>query len=468
MLNHGNILTAAEMQQAEQAVIDSGTSVEELMRRAGQGAAQMIWRIAAAQPTLVLCGPGNNGGDGYVIAQWLLEKGVDVTVAAPIEPKTEAARHARSLWTGPTVVALAEAQPAAQFIDCLFGTGLTRAVGDDWFAHFSRLFAGAKRRVAIDLPSGVESDHGALLNDIGTFDTTIALGAYKPSHLLEPARSKMGNLVGIDIGITADSQLGILPRPRLSGPSSDDHKYSRGLVAVVAGAMQGAAQLTAMAAQKAGAGYVKIFAGPGFESPHPSIVVETVQDMAGLQEKLSDRRISAIVIGPGLGRDDHAKGLLTTALGTGAPLVIDADALTVAGSAFSDLVKARSAETIATPHAGEFSGLIEGGLQDRLGDSRKLARQAECTILLKGPDTVIVHPDGEASIAARSCPWLSTAGTGDVLAGMIASRLATGISGYKAACEGQWLHSRAATLAGPAFTPEMLIDRIPASLQECL
>tara|TARA_R110002033_G_scaffold146065_1_gene183559 strand:+ start:18083 stop:19486 length:1404 start_codon:yes stop_codon:yes gene_type:complete len=467
VLNHGNILTAAEMQQAEQAVIESGTSVDELMRRAGQGAAQMIWRIAAAQPTLLLCGPGNNGGDGYVIAQWLLEKGVDVTVAAPLEPKTDAARHARSLWTGPTVT-LADARPAPQFVDCLFGTGLTRAVGDDWFADFSRLFAGAKRRVAIDLPSGVESDHGTLLNEIGTFDTTIALGAFKPSHFLEPAGSKMGNLVGIDIGITADSQLGILTQPRLSGPSSDDHKYSRGLVAVVAGAMQGAARLTAMAAQKAGAGYVKIFAAPGFETPHPSIVVETVADIAELREKLSDSRISAIAIGPGLGRDAHARDLLTAALDSDAPLVIDADALTVAGTQFSDMIKSRSAETIATPHAGEFAGMMRDGLQHRLDDNRKLARQSGCTILLKGPDTVIVRPDGVAAIAAQSCPWLSTAGTGDVLAGMIASRLATGISGYKAACEGQWLHSRAARLAGPAFTPEMLIDQIPASLQECL
>jgi len=467
MLNHGNILTAAEMQQAEQAVIESGTSVDELMRRAGQGAAQMIWRIAAAQQTLLLCGPGNNGGDGYVIAQWLLEKGVDVTVAAPLEPKTDAARHARSLWTGPTVT-LADARPAPQFVDCLFGTGLTRAVGDDWFADFSRLFAGAKRRVAIDLPSGVESDHGTLLNDIGAFDTTIALGAFKPSHFLEPARSKMGNLVGIDIGITANSRLGILTQPRLLGPSSDDHKYSRGLVAVVAGAMQGAARLTAMAAQKAGAGYVKIFAAPGFETPHPSIVVETVADIAELRKKLSDSRISAIAIGPGLGRDGHAEDLLTAALDSDAPLVIDADALTVAGAQFSDMIKSRSAETIATPHAGEFAGMMRDGLQDRLDDSRKLARQSGCTILLKGPDTVIVRPDDAASIAAQSCPWLSTAGTGDVLAGMIASRLATGISGYKAACEGQWLHSRAARLAGPAFTPEMLIDQIPASLQECL
>lgn len=427
----------------------------------------MIWRIAADMPTLVLCGPGNNGGDGYVIAQWLLEKGVDVSIAAPLEPTTEAAQHAKSLWRGKTVT-LTEAQPAAQFVDCLFGTGLARSVGDDWFGHFSRLFAGAKRRVAIDLPSGVESDHGSLLNDIPGFDTTIALGAFKPSHFLEPARSKMGNLVGIDIGIAAESNLGILPKPHISRPASQDHKYSRGLVAVVAGAMPGAAKLTAMAAQKSGAGYVKIFASSGFESPHPSIVVETVQDMADLQQKLSDNRISAIILGPGLGRDERAKELLTAALAADAPLVIDADALTVAGSQFTNLVKGRSAQTIATPHAGEFASLTKDALQYKLDDSRQLAKRAECSILLKGSDTVIVSPDGKASISAQSCPWLSTAGTGDVLAGIIASRLATGISAYKAACEGQWLHSRAGQLAGPAFTPEMLIDQLPATLQECL
>ncbi len=467
MLNHGNILTAAEMQLAEQTLIDSGISVQELMCRAGEGAAQMIWRISADLPTLVLCGPGNNGGDGYVIAQWLLDKGVDICVAAPVEPKTEAAKHAKSLWRGKTLT-LADAQPATQFVDCLFGTGLTRAVDDDWFNHFARLFAGAKRRVAIDLPSGVESDHGTCLNQIAEFDTTIALGAFKPSHFLEPARAKMGNLVGIDIGIAAESKLEILSKPRLSGPTAQDHKYSRGLVAVVAGAMAGAAQLTALAAQKSGAGYVKIFASPGFEAPHPSIVVETVQDIGDLQQNLADDRISALVVGPGLGRDERAEALLAAALSVDAPLVLDADALVVAGSRFTELVKERAAETIATPHTGEFAGLAPDALQHKIEDVRKLAAQSGGNILLKGSDTVIASPSGQASISAQSCPWLSTAGTGDVLAGIIASRLAIGVSGYSAACEGQWLHSRAARLAGPAFTPEMLIDQLPATLQECL
>ncbi|WP_417621803.1 NAD(P)H-hydrate dehydratase [Parasphingorhabdus sp.] len=460
-------MTAAEMQLAEQALIAKGISVEQLMRQAGQGAAQMIWRVSADLPTLVLCGPGNNGGDGYVIAQWLREKGVDVRVAAPLEPKTPAAQQAKSRWAGDTI-SLADAVPAPQFVDCLFGTGLARAVGDDWFAHFSRLFDAAKRRVAIDLPSGIESDTGILLNRVKKFDITIGLGAYKPSHFLEPARSLMGDLVGIDIGVAAGSDLRILPEPRLSAPGSHDHKYSRGLVAVVAGAMPGAAQLTAMAAQKSGAGYVKIFGSAGLEAPHPSIVVETVDNIGALQQKLSDNRISAVVIGPGLGRDDHARELLTTALAVEVPLLLDADALVIAGTQFGDLLQNRNAETIATPHAGEFAGLVSGGLQNKLADSRNLANQSGCTILLKGSDSVIVRPDGQACISAQSCPWLSTAGTGDILAGVIASRLAIGASGYKAACEGQWLHSRAAQLAGPAFTPEILIDHIPAALQECL
>jgi hydroxyethylthiazole kinase-like uncharacterized protein yjeF len=467
LINLGNILTAAEMQIAEQVLIDGGVSVDELMQAAGQGAAQMIWRISADLPTMVLCGPGNNGGDGYVIAQWLLEKDVDVCVAAPLEPKTAAACHAKSLWRGKTI-SPADAQPAAQFVDCLFGTGLTRAVGDDWFGDFARLFAGAKRRIAIDLPSGVDSDHGTCLNQIEPFDITIALGAFKPSHLLEPARSKMGDLVGIDIGIAAESALAVLPKPRLSHPTAQDHKYSRGLVAVVAGAMAGAAQLTAMAVQRSGAGYVKIFAPPGFEAPHPSIVVETVRDIAELREKLADDRISALVVGPGLGRDERAKAVLSAALAVDVPLVLDADALMVAGSQFNELVAGRAAETVATPHAGEFICLTSSALRHKIDDSRKLAAQSGCNILLKGSDTVIVSPDGKASISAHSCPWLSTAGTGDILAGIIASRLASGASGYRAACESQWLHSRAAHLAGPGFTPEMLIDQISDTLQECL
>ncbi|MFK7843038.1 MAG: NAD(P)H-hydrate dehydratase, partial [Sphingorhabdus sp.] len=385
----------------------------------------------------------------------------------PVEPKTEAAKQAKSLWRGETLD-WNEAQPAQQFVDCLFGTGLTREIGDEWFDPFLRLFAGAKKRLAIDLPSGIESDHGILLNAVPAFDTTIALGAFKPSHLLEPARSLMGNLVGVEIGIDAESKCAFVQKPKLYAPSSQDHKYSRGLVAVVAGEMAGAAHLAAMAAQKSGAGYVKIYAPTGFQTPRSSIVVEKFNDVGELQQKLSDSRIAALVIGPGMGRDARALSLLAAALAVETSLVIDADALTVAGSNLAAMLQARSAQTVATPHHGEFAHIFPRGNGQKLDDSRKLAMEADATVLLKGSDTVIADPDGQAAISSTSCPWLSTAGTGDVLAGIVASRLARGLSGYMAACEGQWLHSRAARLAGPAFTPEMLIDQLPATVQECL
>lgn len=467
MLNNRHILTAAEMQRAEQSLIDAATPVEELMRQAGQGAAQMIWRLAADMPTLVLCGPGNNGGDGYVIAEWLHQKGVDVIVAASADPKTDAAKNAKSLWHGKTID-LPDATPRAQFVDCLFGTGLTRPVDERLFLQFQRLFSAAKRRVAIDLPSGVQSDDGLLLNEVGAFDLTIALGAYKPSHFLEPARSILGDVVAVPIGIDAVSSLSVIAKPKISVPGSHDHKYTRGLVAIIAGNMPGAAQLSAMAAQRAGAGYVKIFGPDGNIAPNSSIVMEHVCDEAELVDKLSDHRISAIAIGPGLGQNRVASAWLQAAIKTDKPLLLDAGALSLIGQRFSQTVKKRGAETVITPHGGEFAALTSAISGDKLADVRNLSEQSAATVLLKGADTVIANPDGEMQIAGNCCSWLSTAGTGDVLTGIIASRLASGLSGFEAACQGQWIHNRAAQLAGPAFTPEILIDHIPEALQECL
>lgn len=467
MLNHGHILTAAEMQRAEQSLIDAGISVEQLMDQAGQGAAQMVWRIAADIPTLVLCGPGNNGGDGYVIAQWLRQKGVDVIVAASADPKTDAAKNARAMWQGQTMD-VSDAAPRAQFVDCLFGTGLTRPVDPPLFQQFQRLFSAAKRRVAVDLPSGVQSDNGMLLNKLGAFDLTIALGAYKPSHFLEPSRSKLGDLVAVPLGIDAASALSLVAKPKLTAPGSEDHKYTRGLLAIVAGNMLGAAQLSAMAAQRAGAGYVKLFGSKGNIAPQPSIVFAHVSDDTDLASQLSDHRISAVAIGPGLGQDELASAWLEAALQTEKPLLLDAGALPLVGRRFSETVKNRGAETVITPHGGEFAALTSSNSGNKLTDVRNLSTQSSATVLLKGADTVIARPDGETRIAGDGCSWLSTAGTGDVLTGIIASRLATGLSGFEAACQGQWIHNRAAQLAGPAFTPEILIDHIPQALQECL
>ncbi len=467
MLNHGHILTAAQMQAAEQRLIDNGTSVIELMHRAGTGAADYIWRAAPHCPTLILCGPGNNGGDGYVIAQALLEKETDVAIAASGEPTTNAAKNAKSLWQGQTF-ALDDARPAKQFIDCLFGTGLTRPVSGTLLDHHQRLFNEAERRVAIDLPSGIETDTGAILNPVSRYDLTIALGAFKPAHYLAPACGLMGGLAGVDIGVDAASAVQLLARPTIEPPKTDDHKYTRGLVAVVAGSMPGAAKLSGLAAQRSGAGYVKIFAETGFSSPNHSIVVEPHENGAQLQGQLSDDRIAIIVIGPGLGRDSHAERLLDLVLDIDKPVLLDADALILLGKTDLNRLKDRSAPVIMTPHAGEFAALSENDKGSKIDLTRILASESGAVVVHKGNNSVIADPEGTAALAPASSSWLSTAGTGDVLVGMIAARFANEKDVFLAAKQGQWLHSRAAKLAGPAFSPEILIDHIPKALQECL
>ena len=447
--------------------MDAGTSVDELMQRAGSGAAQYIWRISGDMPTIVLCGPGNNGGDGYVIAQRLREKGVNVSVAATGEPKTDAAKNARAAWKGDTRP-LKESSPAPQFVDCLFGTGLTRPVGDDLLSAHERLSQGARRRVAVDLPSGVHSDNGSLLNTVSQYDLTIALGAFKPAHYLEPSKSVMGTVVGVDIGVTAHSKLKLLSKPKISQPLSSDHKYTRGLVAVVAGAMAGAAGLAALAAQKSGAGYVKILNQNGALSPKQSIVAEKYSEPTALKKLLSDERISVVVIGPGLGRDRNAMDLLEVALEISKPLILDADALKLLGENYAERVKDRKAATIATPHQGEFSNIQGQSTGSKLEDAGQLAFSSASTILLKGSDTVIADEHGDCAIARENCPWLSTAGSGDVLSGVVAARLAAGNDALTACKQAQWLHTRAGQLAGPAFSPETLIEHLPLALGECL
>jgi len=409
------------MLAAEQQLIDQGTSIGALMEQAGQGAAQEIWRISGDIPTLVLCGPGNNGGDGYVIAEWLRLKGVPVAVASMSEPKTNASKNASNLWHGPTF-SIEIAEPRQQIVDCIFGTGLQRPVSGDLLDQYLRLCRGASKRVAVDVPSGVDSNTGRLLSEIPDFDLTIALGAYKPSHFLAPARSKMGHVVGVNIDVSSKSNVRVMERPIIGVPNSDDHKYTRGLVTIIAGKMHGAAKLSALAAQCSGAGYVKILAPPDFNSPESSIVVETCHNSDKLTELLDDDRIGVVAIGPGLARDDEAANILMQVLETNHKLVLDADALTVLGASFAERIRDRKQETIATPHAGEFANVFKEITSCKLEDARALACDARATILYKGSDTVIAAPDSNALVSNTANPWLSTAGTGDVLTGIIAAR----------------------------------------------
>ena len=454
------------MRSGEDALIAAGTSVDALVQTAGRGAAEWVWRVAAQRTVTVLCGPGNNGGDGYVIAEAIRERGGSMHVVAAREPSTDAARTARELFGG-EVLGPDAAPKGEVLVDCLFGSGLTRPLSGGDFALLSRLAAGHSTRIAIDLPSGVASDTGLMLNDgLPDYGLTIALGAWKGAHFLMPAAAKMGFLRMVEIGVSAVPEAAQVSRkPLLSPPAPDEHKYKRGLLGVVGGEMPGAAVLAARAAQGAGAGYVKLLCDGRAELLPPDLVA----DRRALDIVLDDRRWASLLIGPGLGRDLFSRQRLVLTLGAGVPTVIDADALIVLGP---DQIACHQAPLVATPHEGELVAL-ERAFECGSGGSRAerahtLAGASGMVIVAKGPDTVIAAPDGRLVMARRASSWLSTAGTGDVLAGTIASRLACGVEAFEAACQGVWLHGEAARLAGPVFTAGQLAGAIASAYAACL
>lgn len=459
------ILTAQQMRDAEAALIAGGTSVDELMQRAGRGAAEWVWRLAAGRQVTVLCGPGNNGGDGWVIAEAIRTRGGKVSVIAAADPATDAARHARSLYKG-GVLPAEQAQPGDVLVDCLFGSGLTRPLSDEHVALLTHLAAIHHHLVAVDLPSGIDADLGLPLNrGLPGNDLTIALGAWKFAHFLMPAAASMGALKLVDIGAQpVGAAARAVARPHFAPPGTDDHKYTRGLLGVLVGAMPGAALLAAHAAQGAGEGYVRLHADAPLAVP-PELVVSTQP----LAEALTDTRIGALLLGPGLGRDSRAREKLTLALAEQIPAVLDADALVLLAPR---LLAEHQTPLIATPHEGELLAMERtwdlDGAGTKVERAVALALASGMVVVAKGADTVVAAPDGRLALAHRASSWLSTAGTGDVLAGTIASRLANGADPFEAACQGVWLHGEAARLCGPAFAAGQLAEMVREAYAACL
>ncbi|QQV78709.1 NAD(P)H-hydrate dehydratase [Sphingomonas aliaeris] len=447
-----SIVTADEMRAAEDVAIAGGATVESLMDRAGREIATAVRRLAGASPILILCGPGNNGGDGYVAARLLKEAGLDVRVAALSEPRTEASRAARHRWSA-AVEPFAEAAPAPIIVDALFGIGLSRPLETGAATKFAELVETATLSIAIDLPSGISSDDGCILAEVPSFDVTLALGAVKPSHLLQPAANLCGKVRILDIGVPTRSRARVLDRPALTPPGPEAHKFTRGMVAVIGGAMPGAARLASLAAMHAGAGYVLLL---GDAQGAPDAIVHK----PFYPEALSDVRIGALLVGPGLGRDAEAQAKLDAALATDRPLVIDGDALHLIDP---DAIKRRSAPVILTPHGGEFTGMFGRSDANKIDAARQAAVRSGAIVVFKGADTVIAAPDKRATVSRSASVWLSTAGTGDVLAGTIAAVLSTGIEPYDAASAGVWLHGDAARRLGPAFVADDLARALTAA-----
>lgn len=450
------LLSAGEMRAAEAAAMATGVSGLVLMERAVAAAALAVEQALPAGAALVLAGPGNNGGDGFGIAAALRARGWRVTVAADGLPASDAGAVMAARWSGP-VVPLAEASPAPLIIDGLFGTGLTRPLPEGVQAVLDRL-RGSGRVVAVDIASGLHADSGAALGRPLAAALTVTFGAAKRGHVLGQGGALSGRLVVADIGVAMpDTAARLVAPPILRLPGADIHKYRRGAVLVVEGAGHhcGATRLTALAALRSGAGLVTL-AGPGLGGPADAVMRRT--DARG-RELLADPRLGAVAIGPGLPDDGRARDWLAALLGGTIPLVLDAGALALVSP--DGLA---GPQRVLTPHDGEFARLFGPITGDRVAAVLAAAALSGCVVLLKGSASIVAAPDGRVAVNAHSSPWLATAGSGDVLTGIIAALLAQGLPAFEAAGTGAWLHGEAGRRGGPGLIADDLVAALPTVL----
>jgi hydroxyethylthiazole kinase-like uncharacterized protein yjeF len=528
------LLTAAQMRAVEQAAIASGEVTGlELMERAGAGVVAAIfeqWPELAASPgalprtpgylgqsegavrrAVVVCGPGNNGGDGFVVARLLKERGwaVEVFLYGSAEKLPPDAKANHALWAklGDTqplddpkggVYGGFGANPPDLVVDAVFGTGLVRPLpGNVDQALTDILYWKHRHRVqvpcvAVDMPSGINSDSGRAMGGVLPADLTVTFHTAKPGHFLADGPEHSGKIVVVDIGLPVRARFEAAPNDvvRLAAPGPglgrlQGHKYSHGHALILSGGpgRTGAARLAARGALRVGAGLVTLGVPPAAQSESAAQVtavmlarVEGEDDLAAL---LRDARISALCLGPGLGVD--RRGLVAAALDarvgeTPRPTVLDADALTILAGE-PELFARLHARCVLTPHAGEFARLFPDITGSRTGEgrdvpvlskvdaTREAARRAGCVVVFKGADTVIAGPDGRCVIHAahyeRAAPWLATAGSGDVLAGFITGLLARGFQSLRAAEAATWLHVECARSFGPGLIAEDLPEELP-------
>jgi hydroxyethylthiazole kinase-like uncharacterized protein yjeF len=489
------LLTNAEMAEADRLTIASGVAGITLMENAGRAVADTV---AARSPpethVAVVAGPGNNGGDGFVAARCLADRGYPVRVLLvgdPVRLKGDAARAA-DRFRGDTEQASPDKLAGAGIvIDALFGAGLDRPVDGLPLAMIEAINGCGAPVVAVDLPSGINGTSGSVMGAAVMARESVTFFRMKPGHLLLPGRLHCGEVRVADIGIRGDvlerigARTGLaktwLNRPALwrqvfPVPRVDGHKYSRGHAVVMSGPMwqTGAARLAARAALRAGAGLVTI-ASPRDAlavnaATNLAVMVRPVDGAAELAEFLTDPRLNAAVLGPGGGVGAEMRDLVAAALAGNRAVVLDADALTSfadnPAALFSAIAARPAAPTILTPHEGEFARIFgaRAATASKLDRARMAAQASRAVVLIKGPDTVVAAPDGRAAIADNASPWLATAGSGDVLAGMIAGLAAQRMSAFEATCAAVWLHGEAGTLAGPGLIAEDLPDVLPRVL----
>ncbi len=475
------IITIAQMRAIDAQSAEAGVSTRALMENAGRAVAEAIMARFSPRATAVLCGPGNNGGDGWVCARVLEDHGWPVwveTLAPPTALTGDAADAARA-FKG-EVCALGVDNPMAElFVDALFGAGLSKPLEGDCARLASSL--PAARVVAIDVPSGVHGEGAPLDGPTFHADLTVTFVRKKPAHVLAHTRALCGEVIVADIGAPAhvvaaqrvtlfenDPALWTLP-----WPARDAHKHARGHCMVVSGPPEatGAARLAARAALRVGAGLVTLVCTPTalpIVAAHVSAIMTRVADSPQDIARAA-REARAVVIGPAAGVTAITRAAALALLEQDAPLVLDADALSVFANAPAALFTRLRAGDVLTPHPGEFRRLFPDLALDapnRIEAARGAAARAGAVVLLKGPDTVVAAPDGRAIVNTAGSPFLATAGSGDVLAGFIAGLLAQGMAGFEAAAAAAWLHGQVGARLGPGLIAEDLPEALPSVLNE--
>ncbi len=475
------ILTTEQMYEADRKTIDAGTTGDVLMENAGAAVGAEIVSRWTPRSVAVLCGPGNNGGDGFVIARLLRNAGWSVRLGLLCEAEKltgDAALNA-GRWDG----AVERLSPALLvgadlIVDCLFGAGLARSIEGELAELVCAVNACGVPVIAVDVPSGVDGNGGEVRGVSIKADVTVTFCRPKPGHYLLPGRVLCGQVIVCDIGITDQTIRDIRPslmrnepgiwRAGIHWPGVDGHKYHRGHLLVVGGAsMTGAGRLVARAARRAGAGLLTVVADPSalpvYAADSPGIMTAPI---ASLDDLLKDCRHNALIIGPGFGVGDETCSRIIPLLHYCRCTVLDADALTSFAEQPSTLFFAIQGPTVLTPHEGEFARLFPDIEGDKLSRARAAAKRSGATVLIKGADTVIAAPDGRAAINAIDAPWLATAGSGDVLAGIIGGLMAQGMEMFDAACMGAWLHARAGADLGPGLIAEDIPEHLPVLLGE--
>lgn len=487
------VLTADDARSLDERAMDLGISGYELMQNAGKAVAEMLayyigTPLEAPQPIIILCGPGNNGGDGFVAAQFLKEWGylVSLRCSVGIDTLTGDAGTAAEEWDG-SVDAFDTKNfgDSAAIVDCLFGVGLNKPIEGDVAEIITEVNAADTFVLSVDIASGLDANTGQPNGDCIKADATITFNFKKPAHLIAPGRFLSGGsdnihvaAIGVPIAAIVDLETNISENlPSLwgrafpfSGPQT--HKYDRGHMLVLGGREPtlGASRLASIAGLRTGAGLVTLAAPTETYAVQASalmdVMVRRFDSSFGFMGIVNDPRIRAVLIGPGSGLGEKTVELIQHVGAKDKKLVLDADALTSLVGRTDLISKLKAGEVVLTPHEGEFAKLfptIEVN-EDRIQAAREAAKATRATIVLKGVSTIVAAPDGRVSIATNAPAWLSIGGTGDVLSGIICGLMTQGMPAFEAASAGVWIHGEAGMRAGRGLIASDLLDVIPKVL----